>query len=252
MSLPEVVQPALPTIATGDPTRDDLLRTLTGALADLKQEAALRALRERDDPALAGILLGYLSDTILAVQPPRPAATWDELRKVPLAARQDRETRDHRDATAFSRVVQLIKWTMRALAACHDPRGDNRLLEIFATHPLAMLRIDAGDAIVRPGWADSLREYTQRPAMGSRRALEGVAALLDHPDDDTDARLLVLAAQAGFKLDAKSAFDRLAPHLLDGASRKKGNVADAIVSVARLADAARADPRWQALIHAAS
>ena len=34
MSLPEVVQPALPTIATGDPTRDDLLRTLTGALAE--------------------------------------------------------------------------------------------------------------------------------------------------------------------------------------------------------------------------
>jgi len=65
----DVVQPEVPAIATGDATRDEHLRTLTGAFADLHQEGALRALVHRPDNALPAILLGYLSDATLAIKP---------------------------------------------------------------------------------------------------------------------------------------------------------------------------------------
>ena len=242
----EVIQPSVPEIATGDPALDEQLKTLTGALADLKQEAALRVIQKLRSPALPKILLGYLSDETLDIKP-YTAVPHKELGKLRGKAREQREQRDHREALAFSWIVEFVKWTMRALAARHDPAGDERLVEIFSTHPVTRVRYDAGDAIVRPPSAESMFDYTQRPATGSPRALEGVARLLDRAGAESDEKLIRLAVQAVFKLDPAKAYDRLAPCLLDGDTIKKGPVSDAIFLVAGWASTRHADPRWQAL-----
>ena len=242
----DVVQPEVPAIATGDATRDDHLRTLTGAFADLHQEGALRALVHRPDNALPAILLGYLSDATLAIKP-QVGTGGDELRRLPPEGRAQQEEQDRREALSFSHIVEFVKWTMRALAVLQDPQGDQRLIQIASTHPVARVRYDAADAIVRPRSANTMHEYAQRPATGSRLALEGVASLLDHADRATDENLLRLAAVAVFKLDGAKSYDRLAPLLLNGTELKESPAARAILAAAGSAFTAHADPRWKAL-----